>query len=150
MCQIKRVFHFEQQKSCFVPNLIVFFDVTAQYYVSGVGFVEEFFFFYPEMAPELFVLIYFTFVLSYVKFVNFTLGFVNDFLYFLFPIVVIDLICTLELEYSLLTSDPKENQKLNVLKLRFYAHLLKIQNTSWWLFILEILLVFVILQSIIG
>ena len=102
------------------------------------------------MAPELFVLIYFTFVLSYVKFVNFTLGFVNDFLYFVFPIIVIDLICTLKLEYSLFTSDPKENQKLNVLKLRFYAHLLKIQNTSRWLFILEILLVFVILQSIVG
>ena len=37
--QINGVFHFEQQKSSLVPHLIIFFDVAAQYYVSGISFI---------------------------------------------------------------------------------------------------------------
>ena len=102
------------------------------------------------MSPELFVLIHFFLILTYVEFVYFSLGFVNDFCQFFFPVVIIELVCTLELEYSLFTSDPKKNQELNVLEFGLDANLLKVQNTSRWLFILKILFSFVILQTIVG
>ena len=78
------------------------------------------------MPPELFVLIHLTFVLAYVGFVYFSLGFVDNFLQFLFPIVIIVLVCTLELKYSLFTSDPKENQELNVLEFGLDTNLLEV------------------------
>lgn len=106
---IKRILHFENQKSSFIPDLIILLNITAQYYISRISLLFEFLLRYSEMSPKLFVWIHFRLVFVDVELVYFALRFVYCFLDVAFPIIVVILICALKLENSLLTSHSEED-----------------------------------------